>query len=353
MRQAQALAARDGPLVNLVQAVVQQTSLTHDAASAGALGEAAAPLERALAERFEPLRRLIAAGADGRRPLDAALADFNQLHVVHALAASPAASTPEWLARVQADAQLYPEPIRSMLVTASAATSVAAEAAGAAEASPGAALAAEAATQVAAKAADTCAQAVPGRFPFDRGSPREIALADFNRLFGPSGVFDAGGARTDVEGKVEDNSLARLRSAARIRDVFFAGRRPEAALRLTFRPHDMDETIDRFVLDLDGQPVTYSHGPPTPTVVTWPGPVPGARVEMTPARPGQPTLEFSGTWAVFRLLDRVPVESVGPGRFRVVFNLGGRRASFDVETESGANPFRMPELERFDCPLKS
>ena len=353
MRQAQALAARDGPLVNLVQAVVQQTSLTHDAASAGALGEAAAPLERALAERFEPLRRLIASGADGRRPLDAALADFNQLHVVHALAASPAASTPEWLAHVQADAQLYPEPIRSMLVTASAATSVAAEAAGAAEASPGAALAAEAATQVAAKAADTCAQAVPGRFPFDRGSPREIALADFNRLFGPSGVFDAGGARTDVEGKVEDNSLARLRSAARIRDVFFAGRRPEAALRLTFRPHDMDETIDRFVLDLDGQPVTYSHGPPTPTVVTWPGPVPGARVEMTPARPGQPTLEFSGTWAVFRLLDRVPVESVGPGRFRVVFNLGGRRASFDVETESGANPFRMPELERFDCPLKS
>jgi type VI secretion system protein ImpL len=326
---------------------VQQTSLTHDAASAGALGEAAAPLERALAERFEPLRRLIASGADGRRPLDAALADFNQLHVVHALTASPAASTPEWLARVQADAQLYPEPIRSMLVTASAATS------GAAEASSGAAMAAEAATQVAAMAADTCAQAVPGRFPFDRGSPREIALADFNRLFGPSGLFDAGGARTDVESKVEDSSLARLRSAAHIRDVFFAGQRPEAALRLTFRPHDMDETIDRFVLDLDGQPVTYSHGPPTPTVVTWPGPVPGARVEMTPARPGQPTLEFSGTWAIFRLLDRVPVESVGPGRFRVVFNLGGRRASFDVETESGANPFRMPELERFDCPLKS
>ncbi len=68
---------------------------------------------------------------------------------------------------------------------------------------------------------------------------------------------------------------------------------------------------------------------------------------------GQPPLEFSGTWALFRLLDRVPVESIAPGKFRVVFNLGERRASFDVETESGANPFRMPELERFDCPARS
>ena len=338
-RQAQVLAARDGPLANLVRAVVQQTSLTHEASGAGALGEAAAPLERSLAERFEPLRQLVAPGAGGRQPLDAALADFHQLHVLHALAASgkgaeagAAASTPEWLARVQTDARLYPEPVRSMLLALSSSRAASAEAPAGAS----------------AKAADACGQAVPGRFPFDRGSPREIAMADFNRLFGPSGLFDDG-----IEGNAEDSATSRLRSAARIRDVFFAGRRTDAALRLTFRPHDMDETIDRFVLEVDGQPVRYSHGPPTPTVVTWPGPTSGARVEVTPARQGQPALEFSGTWALFRLLDRVPVEPIGPGRFRVVFNLAGRRASFDVETESGANPFRMPELERFDCPPKS
>jgi type VI secretion system protein ImpL len=37
-------------------------------------------------------------------------------------------------------------------------------------------------------------------------------------------------------------------------------------------------------------------------------------------------------------------------RFHVVFNVGGRRASFEVESDSGVNPIRLPELERFTCP---
>jgi type VI secretion system protein ImpL len=221
-----------------------------------------------------------------------------------------------------------------------------------------------------AQLADTCDQLVPGRFPFDRGSSREIGIGEFDRLFAPSGIFDSASARllgpmasaapdtwtpseAGPRAGLDEKTLARLRSAARIRDVFFTGRRANAALRLTFRPHDMDETIDRFLLEIDGQPVRYAHGPATATVITWPGPKPGARVELNPPAEGQPPLEFSGTWALFRLLDRVPVESIAPGHFRVVFNLGGRRASFDVETDSGANPFRMPELERFDCPSRS
>jgi type VI secretion system protein ImpL len=344
-RQAQLLAAPDGPLSALVQTVAEQTALTHEASGADVLAEAALPLERALAERFEPLRGLLVRRADGRRPLDAALADFHQLHVLLALSASNQRSggvsedMPKWLAGVQSDARLYPQPVRSMLLALVPRNASLDQPAAAAAQSP----------QLAALAADACEQAVPFRFPFDRSSSGEISIADFNRLFAPAGVFD----HAALEGNAEDKTAARLRAAQRIRDVFFVGRRAGATLRLTFRPHDMDETIDRFELDIDGQAVRYSHGPALPTVIKWPGSTPGARVEMTPAPPGQAALEFGGTWALFRLMDRVPVESIGPGRFRVVFNLAGRRASFDVETESGANPFRMPELERFDCPPKT
>jgi type VI secretion system protein ImpL len=372
MREAQLLAARDGPLPVLLQAVVRQTSL-QGAAASSPLSDAAAPLERLLDGRFAALREFTLQGTDGRRPLDTALADFNELQVLRALASSNAASgdagasSLERLERIRASSRRFPEPVRSMLL-ALAAPPMQAPAEPEAP-SKSAALPARV-RQTDAQVADACEQVVPGRFPFDRSSSREIAIGEFNRLFAPSGVFDAATARllgpmadaaSDIStasaararASLDEKTLARLRSAARIRDVFFAGKRPEPSLRLTFRPHDMDETIDRFLLEVDGQPVSYAHGPATATVITWPGPKPGARVEVTPPVEGQPPLEFSGTWAVFRLLDRVPVESVAPGRFRVVFNLGGRRASFDVETESGANPFRMPELERFDCPSRS
>jgi type VI protein secretion system component VasK len=119
--QAQVLAARDGPLAALLRTVVQQTSL-HRASAASALSDAAAPLERLVEDRFAPLRQLMLQGADGRQPFDAALADFNELHVLRALAGSSsargdeAATSLERLERIRADARRFPEPVRSMVL---------------------------------------------------------------------------------------------------------------------------------------------------------------------------------------------------------------------------------------------
>jgi type VI protein secretion system component VasK len=33
-----------------------------------------------------------------------------------------------------------------------------------------------------------------------------------------------------------------------------------------------------------------------------------------------------------------------------VFQIGGRQASYELRTSSGANPFRLPTLEGFRCP---
>jgi type VI secretion system protein ImpL len=113
----------------------------------------------------------------------------------------------------------------------------------------------------------------------------------------------------------------------------------------------MDQDIDRFQLEIDGQTVRYAHGPPIPTIVKWPGPQGSARIEVTPTAEGS-HVEYNGPWALFRLLDHAAVQEAGsPARFNVVFDAGGRRARFAVESDSGANPFRLRELERFDCPI--
>jgi len=64
IRQAQTLAARDGPLAALLGAVAQQTYL-HKVSAPNALGDAAAPLERLVEDRFAPLRELTQQGATG------------------------------------------------------------------------------------------------------------------------------------------------------------------------------------------------------------------------------------------------------------------------------------------------
>ena len=116
----------------------------------------------------------------------------------------------------------------------------------------------------------------------------------------------------------------------------------------------MDQTIQRFNLSVDGQVVSYAHGPQNATSVQWPGPGGGlqARIELSPAMPGRNSSTVdSGPWALFRLLDRMQVEQgATPERFRVTFVVDGRRAMYDVTTGSVQNPFRLRELQEFHCP---
>jgi type VI secretion system protein ImpL len=59
----------------------------------------------------------------------------------------------------------------------------------------------------------------------------------------------------------------------------------------------------------------------------------------------------SGPWALFRMIDKLQLEpGQAPERFRVTFNVEGRKASFDVTTSSVRSPFRLKELEEFTCP---
>jgi len=220
--------------------------------------------------------------------------------------------------------------------------------------------------QIAARLAVPCIQLVAGHFPFDRRAVRDASFQDFSRLFAPKGTFEEV-FRQLLASRVDTSSdtwralspgtgpnaedLERFRSAARIRDVFFAHGGSKPGFQLTFRPLDLDPDVDRFQLEIDGQTVRYAHGPIVPTVVKWPGPQGHAHIELTPVSDAG-AVDYTGPWALFRLFDHAAIQETGtPGHFRVVFDVGGRHASFDVASDTGANPFRLRELERFDCPI--
>jgi type VI secretion system protein ImpL len=126
-------------------------------------------------------------------------------------------------------------------------------------------------------------------------------------------------------------------------------------MRLDFKPIEMDTSITQFILDVDGQIVKYSHGPQVPQAVQWPGPRGSSqvRLQISPPSTNAAFGPFEGPWALFRMFDRLKIDQTSqPEKFLVTFNIDGRKAQFEVLTSSVQNPFRLRDLEQFQCPAR-
>jgi type VI secretion system protein ImpL len=215
-----------------------------------------------------------------------------------------------------------------------------------------------------------CQKALSGRYPFDRRAQADVTPRDFGRLFAPDGLIDSffkenlapfvdtasnpwrlkqvNGADIGISNAV----IAQFQKAADIRDSFFLS---SGLPSITFdiKPLSLDATVDNVVLEVDGERVTYAHGPPEVTQLTWPGKAGGrTRVALTPTRPDVAnSIQRDGPWAWFRLLDAAESRRTNVSdRSEIVFNLGGRIASFQLRAGSALNPFTLPALKSFSCP---
>jgi type VI secretion system protein ImpL len=216
-----------------------------------------------------------------------------------------------------------------------------------------------------------CQQAISGRYPFVRNSNRDVTQDDFARMFAPGGLMDAFFQQQlsrfvdtstrpwsfrQLEGATMGTDVGTLKQferAAAIRDTFFRAGGNVPGLRLDFKPVEMDATITQFTMDVDGQLVKYAHGPQIPATVQWPGTRGSSqiRLSLAPAGTTDNGVVTEGPWAMFRLFDRMTLTAAGsPERFNVVFNVGGRHATFQVTSSSVQNPFRLKELAEFACP---
>jgi type VI secretion system protein ImpL len=152
----------------------------------------------------------------------------------------------------------------------------------------------------------------------------------------------------------KSEALLEFQRAQVIRDVFFRGGGNVPGIQLEFKPVEMDTSIKQFRLNVGGQVVSYAHGPVAPVRVQFPDPGGKSQVSVTllpaPATgSGGPT--FGGPWALFRMFDDVKMEDTPQlERFVATFNVGGRRAVFEILASSVRNPFRLPELSQFHCP---
>jgi type VI secretion system protein ImpL len=363
------LSAPDTPLKLVMKAIAQETTLSQqlekDAGWQDKAREFAikgfksmtgtGALERELVDNhFEDIRNFVVAppGSNAPPAMDGVVQQLAEYYKV--LTLNDPGPQREAAARLRADAQRQPEPVRGMMQNLI-------ESGARAEWD-------RISAELRAQVGDFCLKAIGGRYPFVRNSAQDVTPEDFARLFAPGGTLDSFFQKflaglVDVSQKPwrfrdadmkQSTSLAEFQRAQVIRDVFFRGGGGTPSIQLDFKPLEMDASIQQFMLDVDGRIVRYAHGPQVPSRVQFPGP--GGRSQVratispTPSS-GSNAIKFEGPWALFRMFDGVQIEdSRQSERFVATITVEGRRAVFEILASSVRNPFRLPELNQFHCP---
>ena len=397
----QAAAAPTSPIVQLIESIRDETSLTKEKpASSQPAGQPAKPPSAAptfalpsgeapgaQVEAAFRTYQLLADGDRGRRPIDDLLKSLSDVYTALTMLNDPVRSAQgklqfsEGLRTLEATATRFPDPFKSMIQTASGAFD--GDATG---------------TQVARiyqalgeQVTRTCQQTVTGLYPFSRGSDKDLSVQEFQRLFSPSGVIDrfftanlaqlvdtskptwTWNAANPVARQLQPGMLQGFQRAAEIRQAFF----PAGAPSFSFAVKNLSigESADLAKLEINSGVLTterpkpppapsisiFGSSPPPPppppqqpqvVIFQWPGPVgmSAAAISLQPDIPGRSSvLQKSGVWGLFRLLDGANVSRAGEALI-ARFNVGGREVQYQLNVTSLPNPFTLTALRDFRCP---
>jgi type VI secretion system protein ImpL len=221
-----------------------------------------------------------------------------------------------------------------------------------------------------AGAAQFCRQAVAGRYPLVRSAAQDVTPDDFGKFFSPGGLLDdffqknllqyvdMGGAQWRWRATANNASLGisqdvldQFQRGARIRDAFFGNGGRQASMRFDLKPAAVDSGIARLTLEIDGQLLTIAPNGNASVPFQLPSGKGSGQVKLDGApASANSSLRTDGPWAWFRMLDKATVEPTAQGeRYKVTFDLDGRKAGVELTANSVVNPFKRSTLEQFRC----
>ncbi|RMO96527.1 TssM [Pseudomonas syringae pv. philadelphi] len=215
-------------------------------------------------------------------------------------------------------------------------------------------------------------QSLSGRYPMSPGSTRDATLDDFGQFFGVGGVMDSY-FRKYLQPYVDTSAstwrwqpgaaqklginagvLQIFQRAGAIRDAFFRSGGTQPTVRFELKTIAMDASITQFLLDLDGQQISYDHGPSRPVAMQWPNPGSIGVVRLSispPSASGRSGVTLDGPWAWFRLLEQSDLTAGNaPDRFNLRLRVDGASISYELRANSAFNPFKSRVLSGFSLP---
>ncbi len=207
------------------------------------------------------------------------------------------------------------------------------------------------------------------RYPVFKKGRQQTALVDFGRFLGDSGSIDnfinsyltpfldtRRWRLRSVDGRslgLSAEALKQIQRSVRIRKMFFQDGGQLPMVRFSLKPVYLDAEVKRFLLDMNGQQLSYQHGPVRATKVEWPGPEDSNRVRLNFERIGASNFSIvkEGPWAWFKLLDDSKMgRKSSADKIEVTFSTAGLKVKYQILASSVSNPFTNHELSKFRCP---
>ncbi|MCE0777922.1 MULTISPECIES: type VI secretion system membrane subunit TssM [unclassified Pseudomonas] len=210
-------------------------------------------------------------------------------------------------------------------------------------------------------------QRLAGRYPFIVRAP-DASLDDFEAFFGPKGrlqqfndqylkVFlkdnlEALQAGQQGRSLIRSDVIEQLERADRIRETFF-DQRGNLSVQFSIEPLGLSANQRTSLLDLDGQLISYTHGPRQITGIVWPNTLgQHVRSNLTLLRQNgnSSSLEYRGPWSMFRLLSRGALNGRTATSVDLSFRTGDGVMRYRLNAEKAFNPITQEPFKGFKLP---
>ena len=208
-------------------------------------------------------------------------------------------------------------------------------------------------------------------YPFNKQAEREISLEDFESFFGPGGkietfykknliifVDETTGEPKPIDGRhlaIGKDFQGHLKNILDLRKNYFNSE-GLIGVEYNIQPVSLGAKLRRAVMNIEGQIISYSHGPRRPIRVIWPNVLTSeatSSLSVFPAGSGRPhTITFKGPWSGFRLLDFAHTKSLEGNDAVIEFNFKGQKATYSLLHKGASSLAHKQPLSGLILPAK-
>lgn len=214
-----------------------------------------------------------------------------------------------------------------------------------------------------------CNKVIAGRYPFVKGSTKDVEFADFGRVFSATGIlpsfFDKNLKamvdtsretwqplnNTESSRVINPAELINFQRADIIRQSFFqnSGIQPYFAFDLKWLSIPPSLLLEQAKFEADGQ--THYLEADRPQRINWPALPGGNYVRITASSESKNGLSFQGPWAILRFLDAGKPSYQDNGRvIKLKWQLSDGVLAAEIRPASMYHPFIPSVLGSFNCP---
>ncbi|BFM48458.1 type VI secretion system membrane subunit TssM [Marinomonas sp. THO17] len=204
------------------------------------------------------------------------------------------------------------------------------------------------------------------KYPFNPAAKTDVSLEDFEQFFAGNGSLDQFyndqlkmfieenlelSGELQGESLIREDVLAQLDQAKLIQEAFF-NRKGVLDVSFGVEPINLTANKRRGLLVVDGQNLSYSHGPRNNVEMVWPNTLGDSALSRVTLVPTQlnfspRSVESSGPWAFFRLLDKAKVVSSSASNVTYQFGIDDGQMQVRLNIEKEINPFTRDLFKSF------